>query len=160
MLKLSLTLRCLKARARPGKVAFIPHLYFMQYCLWIRRGLSLTPGALQQVFCCLGHYAFHLCFLSCGSVSDVSDSLTLWTVAFQASLSFTISQSLSILMTIESVMPSNHLIHFLLQRIFPTQGLNLHLLCLLHCMPGSSPSGSREFEAGTASARIRKQLLN
>ena len=27
-------------------------------------------------------------------------------------------------------------------------------------MPGSSPSGSREFEAGTASVRIRKQLLN
>ena len=23
--------------------------------------------------------------------------------------------------------------HFLLQRIFPTQGSNLHLLCLLHC---------------------------
>ena len=58
-----MTLRCLKARARPGKVAFIPHLYFMQYCLWIRRGLCLTPGALQQVFCCLGHYAFQLCFL-------------------------------------------------------------------------------------------------
>ena len=27
-------------------------------------------------------------------------------------------------------------------------------------MPGSSPGGSREFEAGTASARIRQQLLN
>ena len=27
-------------------------------------------------------------------------------------------------------------------------------------MPGSSPGGSREFEAGTASVRIRKQLLN
>ena len=27
-------------------------------------------------------------------------------------------------------------------------------------LPGSSPGGSREFEAGTASARIRKQLLN
>jgi len=27
-------------------------------------------------------------------------------------------------------------------------------------LPGSGPSGSREFEAGTASARIRKQLLN
>ena len=27
-------------------------------------------------------------------------------------------------------------------------------------VPGSSPSGSREFEAGMASARIRKQLLN
>ena len=24
--------------------------------------------------------------------------------------------------------------HFLLQEIFPTQGLNVHLLCLLHCM--------------------------
>ena len=27
-------------------------------------------------------------------------------------------------------------------------------------LPGSSPGGSREFEAGTASARIRKQLLH
>ena len=27
-------------------------------------------------------------------------------------------------------------------------------------VPGSSPGGSREFEAGMASARIRKQLLN
>ena len=27
-------------------------------------------------------------------------------------------------------------------------------------LPGSSPGGSREFEAGTVSARIRKQLLN
>ena len=27
-------------------------------------------------------------------------------------------------------------------------------------LPGSSPGGSREFEAETASARIRKQLLN
>ena len=27
-------------------------------------------------------------------------------------------------------------------------------------LPGSSPGGSKEFEAGTASARIRKQLLN
>ena len=27
-------------------------------------------------------------------------------------------------------------------------------------LPGSSPGGSREFEAGTASVRIRKQLLN
>ena len=27
-------------------------------------------------------------------------------------------------------------------------------------LSGSSPGGSREFEAGTASARIKKQLLN
>ena len=29
--------------------------------------------------------------------------------------------------------------HFLLQRIFPTQGSNLHLLCLLHWQAGSLP---------------------
>ena len=62
----------------------------------------------------------------------------------QASLSITNSQSLLKLMSIESVMPSSHLIL-------------CHPLLLL---PGSSPGGSREFEVGTASARIRKQLLN
>ena len=36
--------------------------------------------------------------------------VTLWTAACQASLSFTISQNLLKLMSIESVMPSNHLI--------------------------------------------------
>ena len=36
--------------------------------------------------------------------------MTPWTTACQASLSFTISQSLLKLMSIESVMPSNHLI--------------------------------------------------
>ena len=48
------------------------------------------------------------------SCSVVSDSLrphdTPWTVACQASLSFTISWSLLKLMPTESVMPSNHLI--------------------------------------------------
>ena len=50
--------------------------------------------------------------------------MTPWTVARQASLSFTISWSLFKLMSIESVMPSNHLIlcHplFLLPSIFPS----------------------------------------
>ena len=32
--------------------------------------------------------------------------------------------------------------HFLLQRIFPTKGLNSHLLCLLHFPAGSSHLGS------------------
>ena len=36
--------------------------------------------------------------------------MTLWTIACQASLSFTVSQSLLKLISIESVMPSNHLI--------------------------------------------------
>ena len=49
---------------------------------------------------------------------------TPWTAAFHASLSFTISQSLLRLMSIESVMPSNHLIFcqpfLLLPSIFPS----------------------------------------
>ena len=47
-----------------------------------------------------------------------------WTAALQASLSFTISQNLLRLLSIESVMPSNHLIlcHplLLLPSIFPS----------------------------------------
>ena len=39
-----------------------------------------------------------------------SDFVTLWTAAHQASLSFTISRSLLKLMSIESMMPSKHLI--------------------------------------------------
>ena len=42
--------------------------------------------------------------------SHVQFFVTLWTVAHQASLSLTISQSLPTFMSIESVMPSNHLI--------------------------------------------------
>ena len=53
----------------------------------------------------------------------VPDSATPWTAARQASLSFSISWSLLKLMSIESVMPSNHLIlcHplFLLPLFFP-----------------------------------------
>ena len=44
------------------------------------------------------------------SHSVISDSMTPWTAAHQASLSITISQSLLKLTSIESVMPSNHLI--------------------------------------------------
>ena len=54
---------------------------------------------------CLDWYL--LLLLSC---SVVSDSLTPWTAAHQASLSFTITQSLLKFMSIESVMPSYHLI--------------------------------------------------
>ena len=58
------------------------------------------------------------------SCSVVSDSATLWTAAHQASLSFTTSQSLLKLMSIELVMPSSQLIlcHSLLlpPSIFPS----------------------------------------
>ena len=54
----------------------------------------------------------------------MSDSATPWTAACQASLSITNSQSLLKLMSIESVMPSNHLILccplLLLSSIFPS----------------------------------------
>ena len=64
----------------------------------------------------------HLCS-SVQSLSLVRPFTTPWTAACQASLSFTISQSLLKLMSIESVMPSNHriLCHllFLLPSIFP-----------------------------------------
>jgi len=81
---------------------------------------------------------------------------TPWTVARQASLPIANSQSLLKLMPIESVMSSNHFIlcpwdspgkntvvgcHFLLQGIFPTQGSNPGLLCLLHWQVGSLSLG-------------------
>ena len=54
----------------------------------------------------------------------MSDSVTSWTAALQASLSFSISWSLLKLMSIESVMPSNHLVFchplLLLPLVFPS----------------------------------------
>ena len=58
------------------------------------------------------------------SCSVMSDSVTPWTAASRASLSFTTSWNLLKLMSIESVMPSNHFIlcHplFLLPSVFPS----------------------------------------
>ena len=66
----------------------------------------------------------------------MSDSATSWTEACQASLSITNSKSLLKLMSIESVMPSSHLIlcHplFLLPSIFPIMKVfsNESILCI------------------------------
>ena len=46
------------------------------------------------------------------SITQLCPTLTAWTAACQASLSFTISWSWLKPMSIESVMPSNHLIHY------------------------------------------------
>ena len=58
------------------------------------------------------------------SHSVMSDSVTPWTVAHQASLSITNSRSLLKLISIKSVMPSNHLVLcrplLLLPSIFPS----------------------------------------
>ena len=68
----------------------------------------------------LYQYQFH----SVQSLSHVRRFVTTWTVACQASLSITNSCSLLKLMSIESVMPSNHLIPcyplFLLPSGFPS----------------------------------------
>ena len=65
-----------------------------------------------------------LYFVAVQSLSGVQLFATPWTAGRQASLSFTISQSLLKLMSIESVIPSNHLIlcHslLLLPSVFPS----------------------------------------
>ena len=66
-------------------------------------------------------YPIYLRCVLC-SVSHVWLFVTPWTIAHQAPLS----------MGFSSKNPGVHN-HFLLQGIFPTQGLNLHLPCLLHC---------------------------
>jgi len=67
---------------------------------------------------------FSLSSVQFSSVSHVRLFVTQWTAAHQASLSITNSQSLLKLMSIESVMPSNHLILcrplLLLPSIFPS----------------------------------------
>ena len=70
-------------------------------------------------------FAFpHVQFSSVESLSHVRLSATPWTAAHQASLSITNSWSLLKLMSIESVMPSNHLVLcrplLLLPSIFPS----------------------------------------
>ena len=81
--------------------------------------------------CCAPLYNFHVCtptlrrvqFSSVQSLSRVRLFVTPWIAAHQVSLSITNSRSLLKLMSIESVMPSNHLIlcHplLLLPSIFP-----------------------------------------
>ena len=70
------------------------------------------------------------------SRSVVSDSATPWTVACQASLSITNSKSLLKLLSVESVMPSNHLILccplLLLPSVFPSIRVfsNESVLCI------------------------------
>ena len=67
---------------------------------------------------------FHLFLALLFSCLVMSDSVAPWTTARQASLTVTISRSLLKLMSVESVMPSNHLILcrplLLLPSVFPS----------------------------------------
>ena len=96
------------------------------------------------------------------SLSRVQLFVTPWTAARQASLSFTISWSLLKLMSIESVMPSSHLIlccpFLLLLSIFPSirvfsNETALHIRWLKYWKFSFSISPSNEY-SGLISFRI------
>ena len=80
---------------------------------------------MAHSFICLGTRVINsgCWFVVIQSVSHVWLFATPWTVAFQASLSFTVSQSFLRLISIELVMPSNHLVFccplLLLPSMFP-----------------------------------------
>ena len=89
--------------------------------------LLKTSEYLKISLCCslLSKFALlNLSYLVVQSLSHVRLFVAPWTAALQASLSFTISWSLLKLISIESVMPSNHLIFchplLLLPSIFPS----------------------------------------
>ena len=86
--------------------------------VWSQRWL------LCFALCLYFSYGYSFFLLSFFSLSVTFDSVTPWTVARQASLFFTIFRNVLKLVSIESVMPSNHLILcrplLLLPSIFPS----------------------------------------
>ena len=85
---------------------------------WIPHSHTLFPRVIHWSLFCHSKFVAVIQSLSC-----VQLFATPWTVAHQASWSFTISHSLLKLMSIESVRPSSHLIichlFLLLPSIFP-----------------------------------------
>ena len=82
-------------------------------CLFPQQQVTIVPNLTSPI-----HY-----LLLVQSLSHVRLSITSWTAACQASLSFAVSQSLLKLMSVQSVMLSNHLIFcrpLLLPSIFPS----------------------------------------
>ena len=81
-------------------------------------------GSIMNVGGIFQNGIIHVLFDVVRSFSSVRLFVTAWTAARQASLSFTISQTLLKFISIESVIPSNHLIlcHplLLLPSIFPS----------------------------------------
>ena len=96
-------------------------------------------------------------FSSVQSLSRVQLFVTSWTAACQASLSITNSQSLLKLMSIESMVPSNHLIlchpRLLLPSIFPSIRVFSNESVLPIRWPKSGASASNEY-LGLISFRV------
>ena len=100
-------------------------------CHFLLQGIFLTQGLnpcllhWQVESLPLSHQRSPLNDIVVQSLSRIQLFATAWTAARQASLSFTISQSLLKLMSIESVMPSNRLIlchPFSCLQFFPASG--------------------------------------
>ena len=106
-------------------------------------------------------YSIGIIVIAVQSLSHVQFFATPWTELCQASLPFTISQSLLKLMLTESVMPSNHLIlclPLLLPSIFPSIRVFsnesvLHIRWPKYCSFSFSSSLSNEY-SGLISFRI------
>ena len=96
------------------------HVFLGNETPW--RPLCVTDSDAQTHLWCRVWYLLYI--VTVQSLSSVRLLLTAWTAAHQASLSFIISQSLLKLMSMELVMPPNHLIlcHplLLLPSIFPS----------------------------------------
>ena len=125
----------------------------MGYSLWHHKSQTRLSNKTTT------NYGIHLLLFSC---SVVSNSTTLLTALCQAFLSFTISRSLCKLLSIESMMPSNHLIlcHPLLflTSIFPSirvfsNELTLHIMWSKYWSFSFSISPSNEY-SGLISFRI------
>ena len=116
---------------------------------------------LPSIFLCFPFFVFSLQFSSVQSLSRVRLFATPWTAARQASLSITNAQNLQLL-SIESVMPSNHLILcrplLLLPSIFPSMRVFsnepvLHIRWQTYCSLSFSISPSSE-HSGLLSFRM------
>ena len=108
--------------------------YFQQLCDAYGRNANLTDHTHQQRFLSGNKVAVIV-----QSLSHVQLFMTPWTAACQASLSFTSSQSLLKLTSIESVMPAHHLLlcHPLLlpfrlgMILFSSMGLHIYSKCTI-----------------------------
>ena len=93
--------------------------------LFVSVYILFSPSKLEVFSSQVVDYSYFFCiFCSVQPLSHVQLFATPWTAACQASLSITNSQSLLKLMSVESVMPSNHLILYhplvVLPSIFPS----------------------------------------
>ena len=115
---------------------------------------TAPPGGSIWIQCAVG---FSLIVVQ--SLSHVRLLATPWTAAGQASLSFTISQSLLKFMSIESVMPSNHLILcrplILLPTIFPSIGVFSHARAASKTRVGQCPSSDLSHRPMGSSSELR-----